>query len=142
AADDRELIAVARLLRARKVFRQTRVLFPTDRGLPAACSVGSIWDLDALEEKLGVKVTIVPYSELTEAVNRTLGSRTAAEAAEVRADELIRAAQKTFLNRKYVVRSCQFHQAVQDLMSRRQCNAFTIECFEFCSSRLPERWSV
>jgi L-fucose isomerase-like protein len=27
-------------------------------------------------------------------------------------------------------------------MSRHRCNAFTIECFEFCSSRLPEKWKV
>jgi hypothetical protein len=27
-------------------------------------------------------------------------------------------------------------------MARHSCNAFTIECFEFCSSRLPERWTI
>jgi L-fucose isomerase-like protein len=27
-------------------------------------------------------------------------------------------------------------------MVRHGCNAFTIECFEFCSSRLPEEWKI
>jgi L-fucose isomerase-like protein len=27
-------------------------------------------------------------------------------------------------------------------MDTHSCNAFTIECFEFCSSRLPENWKI
>jgi L-fucose isomerase-like protein len=27
-------------------------------------------------------------------------------------------------------------------MNLHECNAFTIECFEFCSSRLPEKWKI
>lgn len=27
-------------------------------------------------------------------------------------------------------------------MVRHKCNAFTIECFELCSSRLPEQWKI
>lgn len=27
-------------------------------------------------------------------------------------------------------------------MRRHRCNAFGIECFEFCSSRLPDKWNI
>ena len=40
------------------------------------------------------------------------------------------------------MRSIEFYYAVKNLMERYGCNAFTIECFEFCTSRLPEKWTI
>ena len=142
AADDAELAEILSLLRARKVFRGTRVLFPTDRGLPAACSVGSIWDLEGLEERLGVGVKQISYRELAEAMDKTLADPIATERAAAAADELLAKAEKSYIEKKYVVKSLQFYQAVRNLMARHGSNAFTIECFEFCSSRLPEKWTI
>lgn len=141
-ADGKELDGVLTLLRARKVFRQTRVLFPTDRGLPASCSVGSIWDLESLQERHGIVVTKISYRELTEEMDRTMADQAKAEAAGQLADQLLGGADKSFIDRQYVVRSAQFHQAVTRLMNRHGSNAFTIECFEFCSSRLPDQWKI
>ena len=88
AADEAEFNRMISLLRARKVFRETRVLFPTDRGLPAVCSVGSIWDVQDLQKRLGVAVTIIPYRELGEQMGRTLADASIAQQAEQLADEL------------------------------------------------------
>ena len=142
AADDRELAKCLHLLRARKVFRQTRVLFPTDLGLPAACSVGSVWNLESLQKRLGVAVKIISYKQLADEMNRVLTSAEFSTEAERLADDLLRRADRSFLDRQYVVRSCQFHRTVKNLMRRHLCNAFTIECFEFCGSRLPQRWTI
>lgn len=142
AVDNAEMAQLLSLLRARKVFRQTRVLFPTDRGLPASCSVGSIWCLDGLKEKLGVHVEQITYKELTDEMDRLAADGEAVEAAERAADDLLRRANRAFLDRKYVASSCRFHQAVENLMARHGCNAFTIECFELCSSRLAEKWAI
>ncbi|MDY0164959.1 MAG: hypothetical protein RBS80_00360 [Thermoguttaceae bacterium] len=142
AADSAEMARMLSLLRARKVFRQTRVLFPTDRGLPASCSVGSIWCLDGLKEKLGVEVELITYKELAAEMDRLAADADAAQAAEQAADELMRQADRSFLDRKYVACSFRFHQAVEILMARHGCNAFTIECFELCSSRLAEKWTI
>jgi L-fucose isomerase-like protein len=35
-----------------------------------------------------------------------------------------------------------FYQAIINLMKKHECNAFTIECFEFCCSRLPQKWTI
>ncbi|MGQ9575529.1 MAG: hypothetical protein ACUVUC_09435 [Thermoguttaceae bacterium] len=142
AADQAELLSTVSLLRARKVFTQTRVLFPTDRGLPAVCSVGSVWDLRGLQERLKVAVRQIPYKELAEEMDRIMADRGAAEEADKAAAELLRKAERSYLDRRFVVRSLQFYQAVSALMARHACNAFTIECFEFCSSRLPEKWTI
>jgi len=142
AADDEDLAQLVHLLRARKVFRQTRVLFPTDAGLPASCSVGSIWDLDDLRKRLKVGVAQIGFKELAEEMAAVMANRPAVEQAERSADDLLRRADKAMLERKYVVQSMLFHQTVKNLMQRHGCNAFTIECFEFCSSRLPEQWTI
>ncbi len=142
AADDKELDELLSLLRARKVFRQTRVLFPTDRGLPAACSVGSVWDLEDLENRLGVAVKTISYKELAEGMEAVLADARAKEGARAAAEALLAGADKSFIERPYVIQSLLFYQAVRGLMCEHRCNAFTIECFEFCSSKLPDQWQI
>lgn len=141
-ADDDEFQTLLSLLRARKAFHNTSVLFPTDRGLPAVCSVGSICDLEALHQKHGIVVKQISYGELAEEMERLLKSKPAVGEAERLADQLLQQAQKSFLDKEYVVRSLLFYRTVRNLMARYGSNAFTIECFEFCSSRLPDRWKI
>ena len=74
-ANSDELHRLLVLLRARKVFRQTRVLFPTDWGLPAVASVTSINDLADLEKRHGVGVKQITYDELAKAMDATLSSQ-------------------------------------------------------------------
>lgn len=142
AGNDRELAEILSLLRARKIFQQTRVLFPTDRGLPAVCSCGSIWDLADLEKRLKVSVVPVSYKELAAAMEQVLADAASTQQAEEAAQHLLQKAHRSFIDKKYVVRSMQFYKAVLNLMRRHRCNAFTIECFEFCSSRLPAQWTI
>ena len=142
AANNQELTELLSLLRARKVFRQTSVLFPTDWGLPAVCSVGSIWDLEALQERHAIVVKQIPYDQLAGEMERTMSDEPKSRQAEQMADELLRGADRSYIDRQYVVRSTQFYQAVQSLMRRHGCNAFTIECFELCSSKLPDKWKI
>jgi hypothetical protein len=142
AADGAEMRKILATLRARKAFRSTRALFPTDRGLPAVCSVGSVWDLADLEARLGVAVKVIPYRELAEEMDRVLGDRAEAETCAAAAEDLVKRADRSFIDAKHVARSFQLHRAVRNLMDRHGCNGFTIECFEFCSSRLPDRWMI
>ncbi len=142
ATDNEDLAQWVNLLRARKVFQQTRVLFPTDAGLPASCSVGSVWDLDEVKERLGVVIVQIPFKEMTKEMTAAMANQAGIERAERSTDDLLRRSNKTMLDRKYVVQSFLFHQTVNNLMQRHGCNAFTIECFEFCSSRLPEQWKI
>ena len=141
-ADYDELNELISLLRARKVFTQTSILFPTDRGLPAVASVTSINDLEDLETRLGVAVKKISYKELDVKMTGVMNSKTEREKAEQFANELLGGAQGSYIDRKYVVRSVEFYQTVKSLMKKHGCNAFTIECFEFCSSRLPEQWTI
>jgi hypothetical protein len=142
AGDQAELESTMSLLRARAVYRETRVLFPTNRGFPSVASLTGITDLQALEKKFGIGVRMISFKELAAVVERVLADKAAREKAEYGAGELIRGAVQTYLDREYVVRSLLFGQAVETLMDTHSCNAFTIECFEFCASRLPEKWKI
>jgi len=142
AQDGGELGRLMALLRARKVFRETRVLFPTDRGFPSVASLTGITDLQELEARLGVQVKMIPYKALAEEMERTLSDPAAGKAAAAEADELMRGAVQSYLDRDYVIRSLLFKKTIENLMETHAANAFTIECFEFCASRLPEKWKI
>ncbi len=142
AQDGGELGRLIDLLRARKVFRETRILFPTNRGFPSVASLTGITDLQELESRLGVQVRMIPYKALADAMERTIADPAAGRKAEAEADALIRGAVQTYLDRDYVVRSILFKNTIEDLMETHSANAFTIECFEFCASRLPEKWKI
>ena len=137
-----ELRTLARLLRARKIFTQTRVLFPTDRGLPAVASLTGINEPDELRERFGIEVVRISYRELAAEMNRVMGSADETEKARQLARPLVDGADKTYLEDKYVTRSMEFYNTIRHLMHKHHCNAFTIECFEFCTSKLPDKWQI
>ena len=137
-----EMNKLVSLLRAKKEFTHTNVLFPTNRGFPAVASVCGITNLQDLEKRHGIVVKKISYKELADEMNSVMKSNLEREKSEKFADELIKNAQDSLIDKKYVVKSVEFYQTVKNLMDRYGCNAFTIECFEFCTSRLPEKWTV
>jgi hypothetical protein len=139
---DEELRRLGSLLRARKVFAQTRILFPTDWGLPSVASVTGINEPDKLQDRFGIEIVKVSYRELADEMDRVMSSIAERDKAQQIARQLIEGADKTFLKDKYVVSSMQFYNTIRNLMRRHHCNAFTIECFEFCSSKLPDKWDI
>jgi hypothetical protein len=138
----KELCKLISLLCARKAFVQTRVLMPTDRGLPAVASLTGINEPEKLRERFGIEVIRISYRELADEMERVMDSAPETDTARQLAQQLIEGANKTYLEDKYVVRSMKFYSTVRNLMRRHHCNAFTIECFEFCSSRLPDKWDI
>jgi len=140
AGEDMDVPKLLSLLRARKVFRQSKVLYPTNGVAPF--SVGNPWDFEGIEKRLGVVVKKITYRELSEEMERLLGERAESQRAEHDAAELVRKADKTLLDKNYVIRSMVFDRCVRNLMVRHGCNSFTIDCFEFCPSMLPQKWLV
>ena len=138
--DDMNLPTLLSLLRARKVFRQTKVLYPTN-GVPPF-SPDSVWDFEELWKRLGVTVKTIKYREMVDEMNRLLADRDESQQAEHDATELLRKADRSFLDKNCVVRSMVYDRCLRNLMARHGCNAFTIDCFEFCPSKLPQQWLV
>jgi L-fucose isomerase-like protein len=139
-SQDVDLAKLLSLLRARKVFRQTKILSPTD-GVPSF-SPDTVFDFEDLQKRLGVSVVRIPYREMSEEMERLLGDPAEGRRAEQAAEELLRKADKAFLDKNFVIRSMIYDRCNRNLMARHGCNAFTIECFEFCPSLLPQKWMV
>lgn len=140
AGEDLELPKLLSLLKARKEFRQTTVLYPTDGVAPF--SVGNPWDFEDLRKRLGVTVKKITYRELSEEMERLLGDPAEGQRAKLDAAEVVGKAKRTFLGDEFVVRSMVFDRCIRNLMARHGCNSFTIDCFEFCPSLLPQKWLV
>jgi L-fucose isomerase-like protein len=137
-----ELNDLVSLLRARKVLSQTRILYPTNWGWPSVASVAGINAPYKLKDQLGVELVKVSYNELSQEVESTIHNKDEMIQAEKMADILFQNAERSFIDKKYVVKSMVFYISVINLMKKYDCNSFTIECFEFCASRLPEKWNI
>lgn len=138
--EDMDLAKQFSLLRSRKIFRQTRVLYPTD-GVPPF-SIGNPWDFEEIEQRLGLSVKKIGYPVMSEEMERLLGDEAECEQAKRDAEDLVRRANRCFLELRFVTRSLVFDRCIRNLMARHGCNAFTIDCFEFCPSLLPQKWFV
>jgi L-fucose isomerase-like protein len=129
------------LLKTRKVFQQTKILIVTDRGLPPI-PVASCMDVSMLKEKFGINSHFVSYREFANEMDKVLANREFGRKADERAALLIKNAEETHIDEQYVKRSFEFYYAVKNLMEKYGCNAFTVECFELCASRLAEKYKV
>ena len=139
---NKERNEIMTLLRARKVFSQTRILFPTDWGFPSVASLAGINEPEKLKEQFGIELVMISYTELSEEMEKTRTSKSEQKDAVEMAGMLYENADHTYLEEKYVARSMEFYNTIIRLMRKHECNAFTIECFEFCTSRLPQKWNI
>jgi L-fucose isomerase-like protein len=140
AAHDIDITRFLTLLRARKVFRQTKVLYPTN-GVPSF-SPDTVWDFEDLHKRLGVTVVNITYREMSAEMERLLGDAETSRQDQQAAADLVRKADHAFLEERFVTRSMVYDRCLRNLMARHGCNAFTIDCFEFCPSLLPQKWLV
>jgi hypothetical protein len=137
-----ETSQVFNLLKARKNFSQTRILFPTDWGWPAVASVSGINNPEGLKDQFGIELVVISYNEMAKEMERLKNDKSSGRDASEMAGTMYKNASHSFIDEKYVVNSMEFYQVVINLMKRYSCNAFTIECFEFCTSRLPQQWKI
>jgi len=119
-----------------------RILFPTDWKWPSVCSIAGINEPEKLKERFGIELAVVSYAEMSREMESTIKDSTLKDGAAEMAEVVYGRANRCFIDKKFVVASMAFYQAIAGLMKKYRCNAFTIECFEFCSSRLPQKWNI
>lgn len=133
----RELIPV---LRARKIFQQMHLLLISDiphknRPAPSSCM-----DFAELQDRFGLRATIIGYREMSAEREAVLGDQSSMEEVQNLTDSLIRNAEEIRMERELILPTVVMYRAVKNLMQKYECNAFTIECFELCSSKLSHDW--
>jgi len=140
--DSEEMRLVLNGLRARKLLSETRILYPTNWGWPSVASITGINEPGKLKERFGTDLEIITYEKLSSKMEEMIASPEIQKKSEALARILIDNSDHCWLDRVFVIKSLIFYESVIKLMSLYKCNAFTIECFEFCSSKLPEKWEI
>jgi len=130
------------VLKARKNYSETRILYPTDWGWPSVASVSGINKPEELKDRFGIEVVTITYGEMAREMDRVKNDKTLGKEAGSMAETICKNASQSFIEPKFVVNSMEFYQTIVNLMKTHECNAFTIECFEFCTSRLPQMWRI
>jgi hypothetical protein len=130
------------LLKARKNFSQTKILFPTNWKWPSVASIAGINEPEKLKDQFGIEVLTISLDELSREMDRTKSNKALMQDTADMGDIMFKNADHSFIDKKYVVNSMEFYQTIVSLMKKYSCNAFTIECFEFCTSRLPQKWNI
>ena len=99
-------------------------------------------DLDELKARFGIEAVTANYMEMARERENVKNSPQATKEINALADRLIANAQNVRITREWMIPNLVFHTAVKNLLARHGCNAFTMECFEFCSSRLACDWKT
>lgn len=131
------------LLRARKAFQQTSMLLITDIGIPGYPTPCSVSDFEGLNKRFGIGTTIIHIQELVNEREKILSNKNRMVEVETYTDNLIDRAQKVSkIGREQVMGDVLFFHTVKNLMTKYNCNAFSIECFELCGTRYPDKWQA
>lgn len=139
-----------RILRARKVLAQTRVLCVSrfNGNISYHCSSDSFIDLERVTRTLGTKFRFVNLHEFIDQLqeiepteNYTTPGRVqeninSEDRAEIDAitEQLMESAQECEMDREMLMRSVRVWWLEQKLMRKNECNAFTAVCPDACST--------
>ena len=141
ALDWEDFNRLIRLLWVRKAFSLTRLLIVTDRLGHAPFGLASaIYDFDQLNKLYGMQYHQVSNRELTNEMDRVIAREGRQKKAGAIAKKLMAGAKAVHMSEKHVINSVNFYLAVQELMNRHGCNAFTIECREICPLEIAAKY--
>jgi len=127
-----------RVLTAKKALKRTKLLYVTNFPNRSPHGVVSgISNLDAVKERYGLDFEYINYQEFFAEMDRTIADPTVQHQAGEVADLLMRQANSNTMTREDISHSLLFYLAVSRVMAERGCNAFTVECFELCTSLEP-----
>jgi hypothetical protein len=129
-------------LRAKKILSGTNILYPTDWGWPSVASITGINEPEKLKDRFGINLITIPYEKLSSVMEEMIQNTDIQKKSEELAQILLDNADLSYIDKKYVIKSFVFYESIIRLMNEYHCNAFTIECFEFCTSQLPEKWEI
>ncbi|MFO7898183.1 MAG: hypothetical protein R6V58_03880 [Planctomycetota bacterium] len=128
------------LLRARKAISAMKILHALEGDTIPVGVVSTIYDMEDLRDRLGVRRQSVPATRLLDRMDALSGDD-AAEAEQL-TDDLMEGAERCEMSRENILPSVRFYVAAKRMMGERECNAFTVPCFELCARRMPERHKV
>jgi len=124
-----------RLFMVKKAFKQTKLLNVTNFPKRAPWGVvSSVTDLDFLKDRYGMNYKYLDYKEFFGSMDKIVKEKSIQKEADKITSILINNAVNNNMTKEDVKNSVLFYLTTSRIMSEFECNAFTIECFELCSS--------
>ncbi len=136
--DWEQLYDLTRVLMARKAFANTRLLNVTNfPGRVPWGVVSGITNLDDIKERYGMDYLSMDYKDFFGYMDMLENDRKTKTQANDIAKKLLENATSSTMDKESIAKSVMFYLTVTSMMEKQECNAFTIECFELCSSLNP-----
>ena len=137
--DYKELLGLARLLNARTAFANTKMLYVTNfpHQYPWGCTSSAVVNMDQIKDHYGFDYKFVDYEEFFADMDSLIRDNNIAKIRKQAAQELLANAGSSNMTLQDVEKSLDFYYATLTSMEKYDCNAFTIECHELCSSLNP-----
>ncbi|MCK4465097.1 MAG: hypothetical protein KAU83_05245 [Bacteroidales bacterium] len=133
--DRNDVLEILPLLRVKKAIRETNVMVVLKNDIISKGVLSTISNLEDLKNDLGIRFTFINAEEILEETDKVIQDKEAEELANQITDHLIDNADKSHMAREMVLKSVRFYVATKKLLNYYECNAFTIPCFEICSTR-------
>lgn len=127
-----QLSSLLMTFKARKGIGETRFLNVTNFKEVPKGVISSIGDLDFVKEKYGLEYHTVNYNEFFTEMDRLMKDKDIRRKADELAKDLISRASALNMKDEDVVSSFHFYLTVLHFLGKYDCNAFGIECFEWC----------
>ena len=133
-----ELFRMTRIFMTRKAIQETKLLNITNfpNRVPWG-EVSGITDFDVLKQKYGLETQFMDYDTFFGNMDKIGKENKIINNAGKYADKLIKNAGNNNMKKDDIIKSLLFYYATMYNMSIYNCNAFTIECFELCTSLEP-----
>lgn len=133
-----QLYDKTRVLMARKSFANTKLLSVTSfPGRVPWGVVSATTDLELIKDKYGIDYMTMDYKEFFGYMDDVENDRDMKRRADQIARKLLDNAGSSTMSQDNIAKSVMFYLTVTSMMEKQSCNAFTIECFELCSSLNP-----
>ena len=134
-----ELLRLGKLMNARKAFANTKMLYVTNfpYQYPWGCISSAVTNMDKIKDHYGFDYKFVDYEEFFADMDTLILDGNIAKKRKQMGEELLKNANSSNMSLQDIEKSLDFYYATLASMEKYDCNAFTIECHELCSSLHP-----
>ena len=134
AIDLEELKQCLHRLWVRKALAHTKVLILTAGEAPTWGLLSNIRDLEFIRSQYGVEIIKKPFTDIFPYMDQI----TDQEALPL-TEKLYGGALENKVRPEYLINDVKYYLAVEKMLERYGCNAFSTSCVELCRSRIPQQ---
>lgn len=135
--DMEDLYKAIDVIRTKKMLASLKVLFPLQIGTHSPGGQSFFLSLEDISDRFGLQFVNPNAFDVFKTID-SLSDEERAAARKV-AETLVSEAKGVHLPAENTVKDAEFYVAVKKMMENRECNAFTIPCFEICATMELQR---